>query len=67
MNNVFVYCEIEGTQVQEVSKGSAAAEPAVPVREGYTFAGWYADQDYTHLYDFTTPVTEDISVPTISV
>lgn len=62
MCNVSFVAEGTDTQVQEVSKGSAAAEPAVPVREGYTFAGWYADQDYTHLYDFTAPVTEDISV-----
>ena len=49
-------------QVQEVSKGGVASEPAVPVRDGYTFMGWYADEDYTHLYDFTSKVQGDVSV-----
>lgn len=62
MCNVSFVAEGIDTQVQEVSKGSCAAEPAAPVREGYTFVGWYADQDYTLLYDFSAPVTEDISV-----
>ena len=54
----------EGTdsQVQEVSKGSTATEPAAPAREGYVFSGWYADADYTHLYDFSTKVQGDTEV-----
>lgn len=62
MCNVSFVAEGADTQVQEVSKGSCAAEPAEPVREGYTFAGWYADQDYTHLYDFAAPVNEDLCI-----
>ncbi len=26
-------------------------------REGYTFAGWYTDNDFTEKYDFTEPLT----------
>ena len=48
--------------VQEVSKGATADETEAPVRDGYTFHGWYADPDYTSLYDFAQPVTGDIAV-----
>lgn len=62
MCNVSFIAEGADTQVQEVSKGGNAAEPETPVREGYTFAGWYADEDYTHLYDFAAAVEEDTNV-----
>lgn len=62
MCNVSFIAQGADTQVQEVSKGGCATEPAAPQREGYTFAGWYADEDYTHLYDFAAPVTGDVNV-----
>lgn len=62
MCNVSFIAEGAETQVQEVSKGGCAEEPAAPEREGYTFMGWYANQDYTNLYDFASAVNEDISI-----
>lgn len=62
MCNVTFVSEGLDDQVQEVSKGAAATEPEAPVREGYSFVGWYADADYTHLYDFAAPVEGDLSV-----
>ena len=52
---------VDGTdnKVVEVLKGSTVAKPADPVREGYTFAGWYADEALTEAYDFGSPVNED--------
>ena len=38
-------------EVIETVKGQKA-ENTVPSREGYTFVGWYADADFTHLFDF---------------
>lgn len=46
-------------QTQEVAKGATAAAPETPVRDGYEFVNWYADADYTHLYDFESSVTGD--------
>lgn len=43
----------------QVSKGSKTPEPEAPVRAGWDFVGWYADPDYTRLYDFDVPVTRD--------
>ena len=62
MCTVSFIAEGTDTQTQEVSKGSVATQPADPAREGYTFAGWYADEDYTHTYDFSAPVESDLNV-----
>ena len=34
-------------------------KPEDPVREHYTFAGWYTDEALTKAYDFDTEITED--------
>ena len=44
---------------QTVTSGAAAAKPADPVRKKYTFEGWYAG---TTAYDFTAPVTADLTI-----
>ena len=33
-----------------------------PVVDGYIFMGWYADADFTTAFDFTNPITEDVTV-----
>ncbi|MBQ9720504.1 MAG: InlB B-repeat-containing protein, partial [Oscillospiraceae bacterium] len=33
-----------------------------PIREAYTFNGWYVDKEGTTPYAFSTPVTEDITL-----
>ena len=44
---------------QTVADGSSATVPTVPSKKGYTFDGWYSGDS---LYDFTTPVTDDLTV-----
>ena len=53
-----------GSEVDKaiVSEGKTVAKPANPTRDGYTFAGWYADKDGTKVWDFDTPVTEEITL-----
>lgn len=48
---------------QSVINGTQAEEPnTVPVRDGYVFAGWYTDTGCIDKYDFSTDVTEDITL-----
>ena len=54
-----------GTPVgaQRVADGEAAARPADPAREGYEFAGWYADAGLAgDAYDFDAPVTGPVTL-----
>ena len=39
---------------------SLVNEPNDPIREGYTFAGWYADEELTLEYSFSTMPAENI-------
>ncbi len=53
-----------GTEIEEqtVAEGETAEKPDDPVREGFVFDGWYSDEGLTEEYDFSEPVTEDITV-----
>lgn len=48
---------------QRVKEGKVATEPLTkPQCKGYTFAGWYTDEACTQAYDFSTPVTADLTL-----
>lgn len=46
----------------KVEYGKPVAEPAAPSRTGYTFAGWYTAKGGGSKYDFTKPVTADMTL-----
>ena len=46
----------------EVTRGDPVDRPADPTRTGYTFGGWYKEAACTTAYDFTTPVTENLTL-----
>lgn len=48
--------------VVKVENGTTVARPAEPVCAGWTFEGWYADASLTTPYDFSAPVTGDITL-----
>ena len=49
--------------VELIEEGLPVPEPTpAPAKDGYHFAGWYADQACTETYDFSAPVTSDTSI-----
>ncbi|WKT76419.1 InlB B-repeat-containing protein [Lysinibacillus fusiformis] len=48
---------------QSVAHGEKTSEPTpAPTKVGYTFEGWYKDAGYTQTYDFTSVITENITI-----
>ena len=60
----FYTVSFDGTDLKpvQVEEGKCVARPQDPVKDGYDFAGWYADAKYTLEYDFDTPVTSDLTI-----
>lgn len=48
--------------MQTVATGALAVYPLTPKKENYTFAYWCTDRGLTEVYDFSTPVTTDITL-----
>lgn len=47
---------------QTVPYNTTAAEPETPAREGCMFEGWYSDSTLSTRFDFSTPITGDITL-----
>jgi uncharacterized repeat protein (TIGR02543 family) len=48
--------------LQNVTQGARIAEPSSPVREGYTFEGWYRDAARTDAWDFAADTVEQDTI-----
>lgn len=49
-------------QTIEHGKLIGTGKPTIPEVEGYTFDGWYADENRTIEFDFTKPITSNTTV-----
>lgn len=54
-----------GTDVEDqwVVTGGTVSEPETPVKDGFTFGGWYSDDGSK--YDFTNPVNSDMTLKAV--
>ena len=46
----------------QVAYGDSVAIPKKPVKDGYTFDGWYGDSKLTKPFDFTTKIKADTTI-----
>ena len=53
-----------GSVVSDVSvtKNAKLSEPTAPVKDDFTFGGWYTDKELTTAYDFTAKVTKNFTL-----
>lgn len=58
---IVYFYEISGNNTSltqsNLSVGDLVEEPTDPIRDGYTFTGWYIDSKWTTLWDFDTELT----------
>ncbi len=47
---------------QTVEYGKTVAKPSDPTSTGIFFAGWYKDSGYTNRFDFSEPITQDLTL-----
>jgi len=45
---------------QEYVSGGKITKPSDPIRNGYTFGGWYTDLTYTIEFDFNSPIINEV-------
>ena len=45
-----------------VEKGTTFSTPKDPYKNNYIFEGWYTESSFIYKYDFSTPVTENITL-----
>lgn len=60
-----VYFETDGgTKIEErkIQRNTAVVRPADPKKEGYDFAGWYADASFTTEYDFEEKILKSVVI-----
>lgn len=47
---------------QRVSSNRTVSEPEAPVKDGFSFDGWYTDEETKNKYDFESPVKDSFTL-----
>ena len=63
-NNTVTFNSNGGSEVasETVNHGSTVTEPVDPTKEGYTFSGWYSDEELSEVFNFETIITDDMTL-----
>ena len=48
--------------VTGLSSGDVITAPPVPIKDGYTFGGWYTDENCTHAWNFADGIPGDMTL-----
>lgn len=59
---IFDPCNGDDAATYSTTYGGLIETPPIPERTGYTFSGWYADKYYNAPFDFSTKITESVTV-----
>jgi uncharacterized repeat protein (TIGR02543 family) len=46
----------------QVKENTVVTKPSNPIKTGYTFVNWHQDSENGDIYDFSTPITADITL-----
>ena len=67
--NILKWCNVSfdsrggsDVEAQKVLMGKRAAKPDAPEKDGFGFAGWYADEDLTKPFSFNATINDDIKL-----
>lgn len=63
INNIYITFELNGgsgIQVSILDSGNVFTEPDVPSKEGHTFIGWFLEESFVNMYDFSNEVNDDL-------
>lgn len=62
LNVTFVFNNNMPNKTVKVKKGTTVQTPPDPTKANYIFTGWYLDESFYEKYDFSSAVTEDITL-----
>ncbi len=65
VNEYTVFFETNGgNDIQSITVSGKAEvpQPEDPIKEGFDFVGWYADEDLTEEFSFNSPISSDLTI-----
>ncbi|MCR5349954.1 MAG: InlB B-repeat-containing protein [Acholeplasmatales bacterium] len=54
--------DAQGGSSVSSQKATCLSYPVIPTKNGYVFGGWYTEQACTNVFDFSSSITEDITL-----
>lgn len=58
----FIYNNGTPMSAVSVENGKTVATPSEPTKQNYLFIGWYTESSFVNKYDFSKPITNDLTL-----